>query len=161
MEKIVVGMDDSDHAARALRWAATEATLRDATLVAVHAWSIPATTYSTFTMPLVDSDAMQRAAEETLHAATALAARDTGVVVEERVVEGPAAQALLHEADDAALLVVGSRGHGGFAGLLLGSVSQQLVHHARCPVVVVPHDRLGRMHGADEPADAPAEGTQP
>lgn len=141
MEKIVVGVDGSDHAARALRWAVTEATVRDATLVAVHAWSIPATAYSTFTMPLVDSDTMQRAAEETLRAATALAARDKGVVVEERVVEGPAAQALLQEADDAALLVVGSRGHGGFAGLLLGSVSQQLVHHARCPVVVVPHDR--------------------
>ena len=142
MAKIVVGVDGSDHAQRALQWAATEARLRGTALVAVHAWHIPATAYSTFTVPLVDSDALQRAAEDTLRAATeAVAARETGVVLERRVVEGPAAQALLTEADDAALLVVGSRGHGGFAGLLLGSVSQQVVHHARCPVVIVPHDR--------------------
>jgi len=142
MVKIVVGVDASDHARRALDWAAAEASLRSATLVVVHAWHVPVTAYPTFTMPLIDSDALQHVAEDTLRSVTeAFAARESGVVLEQRVVEGPAAQALLHEAEDAAMLVVGSRGHGGFAGLLLGSVSQQVVHHARCPVVIVPHDR--------------------
>lgn len=142
MEKIVVGLDSSEHARGALEWAAAEAHIRGARLVAVHAWYVPATAYATFTVPLLDRDALQRAAEDTLRAATdAVAADDMVVEIEHRVIEGPAAQVLLHEAAGAALLVVGSRGHGGFTGLLLGSVSQQIVHHARCPVVVIPHDR--------------------
>ena len=61
-----------------------------------------------------------------------------GLAVERRIVAGTAAPVLLDQAKDADLLVVGSRGHGGFAGLLLGSVSQQCAHHSTCPVVVVP-----------------------
>ena len=61
--------------------------------------------------------------------------------VERRVVEGAAASVLVDESRDAELLVVGSRGHGGFAGLLLGSVSQQCAHHATCPVVIIPRER--------------------
>jgi nucleotide-binding universal stress UspA family protein len=67
--------------------------------------------------------------------------RTAGVDVEPVVREGAPARVLLEEADDADLLVVGSRGLGGFRGLLLGSVSQQCSHHAPCPVVVVPHER--------------------
>jgi nucleotide-binding universal stress UspA family protein len=59
------------------------------------------------------------------------------VAVERKAVEGMAAQVLVDEAAGADLLVVGSRGHGGFAGLLLGSVSQQCAHHASCPVVII------------------------
>ena len=62
---------------------------------------------------------------------------DAGVELESSVVQGPASQALVEAADGADLLVVGSRGHGGFAGLLLGSVGQQVAHHAPCPVVIV------------------------
>jgi nucleotide-binding universal stress UspA family protein len=61
-----------------------------------------------------------------------------GVEVEQVTVEGAAPRVLLEQAEDAELLVVGSRGLGGFRGLLLGSVSQQCAHHAQCPVVVVP-----------------------
>lgn len=142
MDEIIVGVDGSEHARRALEWAATEARLRGAKVVAVHAWHIPATAYSTYTMPLIEPESLRSAAEATLAAAAAAVDADaTGTVLEQRVVEGAAAQVLLREADHASLLVVGSRGHGGFAGLLLGSVSQQVVHHARCPVVIVPHDR--------------------
>jgi nucleotide-binding universal stress UspA family protein len=66
-----------------------------------------------------------------------VAARHGGVPVEERLVDGPAAAALTDVASKAQMVVVGSRGHGGFAGLLLGSVGMQLLHYARCPVVVV------------------------
>jgi nucleotide-binding universal stress UspA family protein len=62
----------------------------------------------------------------------------TGVTVEGRVVPGGAAQVLVEEAKGASLLVVGSRGRGGFSGLLLGSVSQQSAHHAPCPIVIIP-----------------------
>ena len=66
-------------------------------------------------------------------------ADDPDLEVVEAVFQGPAGSVLLDAAADADLLVVGSRGHGGFAGLLLGSVSLQCVTHAACPVVVVPH----------------------
>ena len=64
-----------------------------------------------------------------------------GVDIERRVVVGAPGAVLVAESREADLLVVGSRGHGGFAGLLLGSVSQQCAHHAACPVVIVPHTR--------------------
>lgn len=64
-----------------------------------------------------------------------------GVEVEQSVLEGTPAQVLVEAAQGADLLVVGTRGHGGFTGLLLGSVSQQAAHHAPCPVVIVPHPK--------------------
>jgi nucleotide-binding universal stress UspA family protein len=79
---------------------------------------------------------MHMAAEALLEKATAGLAAE-GVEIECRAVEGGAPEVLIAAADEADLLVVGSRGHGGFAGLLLGSVSQQCAHHARCPVVIV------------------------
>jgi nucleotide-binding universal stress UspA family protein len=80
----------------------------------------------------------------------AIGDRDPGVTIEREVVEGSPADVLLRAAADADLLVVGSHGRGGFAGLLLGSVSQQCAHHAPCPVVIVRAAR--RLSGGDRPA---------
>lgn len=136
MGVVVVGVDGSDGSAAALRWAADEARRRGDRLRAVLAWSF-------LDQPLGDFDASygETAARERLDAALAAAGDHTaGVEVEARVVCDLPARAVLGAADDADLLVVGSRGLGGFRGLLLGSVSQQVAHHAPCPVVIVPGD---------------------
>ena len=144
MSTIVVGVDGSDRARDALRFALEEARLRGAVVRVVAAWHVPVAAYGgTFVPPdpaLVDQlgpDAL-RAVERALEDAGDLAA---DVSVETVVREGAPARVLLEEADEADLLVLGSRGLGGFRGLLLGSVSQQCAHHAPCPVVIVPHRR--------------------
>ena len=87
---------------------------------------------------ILDRRVIEEAADKTLGEAVAEVAGENPLAYVERVVtEGPAAQALVEAAEDADLLVVGSRGHGGFTGLLLGSVSQQCAHHAPCAVVIV------------------------
>lgn len=140
MNTIVVGVDHSQQATEALRFALEEAKLRHATLRVVHAWQ-----YSFPGAPGIrgpsgggDFEKARDAAETKLEAAVrkALPDRDS-VVIERRVVEGRPAAVLVAESRDADLLVVGSRGHGGFTELLLGSVSQQASHHAECPVVIV------------------------
>jgi nucleotide-binding universal stress UspA family protein len=144
---IVVGVDNSDGAKAALRFALEEAKLRDASLRAVHAWqfaSIGAPAIEAGTQPLfgIEHAEAQRSVEASLEAALQEAIPDPGPVdVERRIVEGTAAGALVEESRGADLLVVGSRGLGGFRGLLLGSVGQQVAHHAACPVVIVPHRR--------------------
>jgi nucleotide-binding universal stress UspA family protein len=139
---IVVGVDSSEGAKAALRFALDEAKLRQATLRAVHSWqfgyigSLGIESYA----PVVGADLsdLRRTAEVALDATLHEAVPDAdGVVIERRVVEGGPATVLVDESRNADLLVVGSRGHGGFAGLLLGSVSQQCAHHAACPVVIV------------------------
>lgn len=146
MGVIVVGIDDSDVAKAALGFAFEEAQLRDATLRAVHAWqfSYPgaAAVEGAYAIPGLDLESLRDAAAASLDAIVAEVIADSGEVeVVRRVVEGPAGAVLIDESRDADLLVVGSRGRGGFAGLLLGSVSQQCTHHASCPVVVIPHQR--------------------
>ena len=151
-EVVVVGVDGSAGARAALRWAIAEARLRQAPLRAVHAWAPDYGAgylgggYASMAggYGFVSADAgdyvsgMRQAAEEMLERALAdLAAEADGVEIERETVEGVAAQVLVEAAGAGDLLVVGSRGHGGFAGLLLGSVSQQCAHHARCPVVIV------------------------
>jgi len=139
MSGIVVGVDASPGSRAALRWAHEEATLRGTTLTAVTVWQYPVlTTLPAFgSLPPIED--LSREAEAALHAVLAeeQVASTAEVPVETVVAEGPAAAALLQVAADADLLVVGSRGHGGFAGMLLGSVSQHCVAHAPCPVVVV------------------------
>ena len=140
MGEIVVGVDGSAASAAALRWALAEARLRGLRLVAIHAFATPMVSTTSQALHLMETDfaAYRAAGAETLERSLADAAADSADVdVERRVVEGPPAPALLDAADEADLLVVGSRGHGGFAGLLLGSVSEQCAHHSPCPVVIV------------------------
>lgn len=141
MSTITVGVDGSEGAEEALLFALEEAKLRGATVRAVHAWRyIPTSRYVDVGFQGLDVDpgALQRAAEASLEAnVSAVASEDPGVEIEQRVIEGPAAGVLVDESRDADLLVVGSRGHGGFTGLLLGSVSQQVAQHAACPVVII------------------------
>lgn len=142
MSVIVVGVDHSAGAKEALRFALEEAKLRDATLRAVHAWQFGyiGVTGMEGGLPAVGGelhefrDAAMAALDATLREAIPDAG---GVQVERRVVEGAPAAVLVEESRDTDLHVVGSRGHGGFAQLLLGSVSQQCAHHAECPVVIV------------------------
>jgi nucleotide-binding universal stress UspA family protein len=140
MARIVVGIDGSEHSKKALEWAVAEAKLRSAELRVVYAWMLPvyATGYGFAPGALVDPVAMGDAARSQLDKTLDDVAGDAkDVTIERKVVEGMAAQVLVEEAKGADLLVVGSRGHGGFAGLLLGSVSQQCAHHASCPVVII------------------------
>jgi nucleotide-binding universal stress UspA family protein len=143
MKTIVVGVDGSEGGKAALEFAVEEAALRGARLKVVTAWEIPpavvaglAADSGFFDQSLMEA---RQHAEAIVAEAVARAAQlQPSVVLEPRVVEGHEAKTLLEEAKDASLIVVGSRGHGGFTGLLLGSISQQVVNHARCPVTVVP-----------------------
>ena len=143
MKTIVVGVDGSEGGKAALEFAVEEAALRGARLKVVTAWEIPpavvaglAADSGFFDQSLIEA---RQHAEAIVADAVARAAQlQPSVVLEPRVVEGHEAKTLLEEAKDAMLIVVGSRGHGGFTGLLLGSISQQVVNHARCPVTVVP-----------------------
>lgn len=144
MHRIVVGIDGSQGARRALEWAVAEAKLRDAHLVVVHAWLEPAAVAvgSVITAGGVEPEIFEETAERTV--ADVLGSVDTTGLpqgIESHVVSGAPARALLDAAEGADLVVVGSRGRGGFTGLLLGSVSQQVAHHATCPVVIIPSHR--------------------
>jgi nucleotide-binding universal stress UspA family protein len=131
--RILVGIDGSADGQRALTWALDEARRRSAELVVVHAWEYPA---AAFAFP-VDSE---ESAREVL--SRSLSAVDThDVEIRTRLVEGRPVNALVREALEADMLVVGSRGHSGVAAVILGSVSTACVHHATCPVVVVPPPR--------------------
>jgi nucleotide-binding universal stress UspA family protein len=141
---IVVGVDGSESARAALGFALDEARLRGAAVRVVGVWHVPVTAYGGAMVapdPSLVGDLepqMSRVLERALEDAGDAAA---GLEVEKVVREGAPVAVLLEEAQDAELLVVGSRGLGGFRGLLLGSVSQQCSHHAPCPVVIVRHAR--------------------
>ena len=146
--RILVGVDGSPPSVQAFEWAADEARRRAATLGIVHAWSAP--TWVVAPGPLapvpagpLDYEAARQAAGEVV--ARLVANAPPGVSVEPYVEPGTPAGVLLDRSEEADLLVVGSRGLGGFAGLLLGSVGQQCAHHAACPVVVV--HREGKEEG--------------
>jgi nucleotide-binding universal stress UspA family protein len=133
--KVVVGVDGSAHSEKALLWAAHLTDRFGADLVAVSAWDFPAAigwaTMPDDWRPDQDTEKMLR---ETLHK---VFGNELPARLYTLVREGGAAKVLLDESKGATLLVVGSRGHGGFAGLLLGSVSSNVAEHAPCPVLVV------------------------
>ena len=138
---IVVGVDGSEGGAAALEFAAGEPAFRGALLRIVSAWQLPSAAYVSEFGPPVDSatrDAFrvpaQRIADDALAAAKKLEPSLDG---EALAVQGQPADVLLEQCNDAALIVVGRRGLGGFRSLLLGSISQQVVQHATCPVVIV------------------------
>lgn len=139
MGTLVVGIDGSDEARAAARWGVKEAGLRGARLRLVTAWRLPLTTYGGEFASMsggVEGD-LERAARATVEEAVHQLGDTSAVAVETRVREGQPALVLVEEANGAELLIVGSRGLGGFRGLLLGSVSAQCAQHARCPVVIV------------------------
>jgi nucleotide-binding universal stress UspA family protein len=141
MYRLVVGIDGSSGAATALQWALGIARSRAGAIDAVHAWQAFVPGVHAFATP--DYEMQQEAAQAVLDLAVdraEAAAEDVPVPIERTLVAGSPAATLVERAAGADLAVVGARGLGGFSGLLLGSVSQQLVQHAPCPVIVVPGD---------------------
>jgi nucleotide-binding universal stress UspA family protein len=133
--RIVVGVDGFESSKAALRWAIHLAKLTGAVVEAITAWHIPA---GTGLVTAADMPDFQEDARNVLCEAMAeMCAIDPDVQVCPRVVQGRAGQVLVDAAEGADLLVVGSRGHGGMAEALLGSVGQYCVHHAACPVVIM------------------------
>jgi nucleotide-binding universal stress UspA family protein len=146
MGRIVVGIDGSEGSVVALHWAIAEAKVRGALLEIVYAWEpmSPAWTgleaMGTAVVAPVTVEELRGYAQAVLDATlTATKAELDGVEVEAHLSEGHAAVVLVETSEGADLLVVGSRGLGGFRGALMGSVSQHAVHASRIPVVVVPH----------------------
>src|ERR1039458_293696 len=131
---IVVGVDGSEPSLKALRWAAQQARLTGATLRVLTTWEVATGTGWVPTFP-VDYDPQAVARQALDEAVTETLGADPDVAVERIVKEGHAAPILLAAAKDADLLVVGSHGHGAFAGMLIGSVSEHLVRHAPCAIV--------------------------
>ena len=139
-----MGVDGSDASQEALRWAAEEARLRSAPLVAVHAWSFvppqPIGDPGMLAMPAGDLPGQLGAESDAARIALDVAVEDVlgaDAEVERKLVEGDAGEALVAESGSAQLVVVGSHGRSGFKAALLGSVSRHVANHAACPVVVV------------------------
>lgn len=141
-ETVIVGVDGSASSAAALDWAARYAEATGTELVAVLAWHYPSAVGGppVGVAPEPVTSEVERSRYEILDKAieTSCANRPS-VRVQRRVVYGHPAQVLIDESNDAALLVVGSKGYGGFRGMMLGSISTHCVTHAACPVTVVKH----------------------
>jgi nucleotide-binding universal stress UspA family protein len=141
--RIVVGVDGSTSSRAALQWAVRQAGLTGASVEAITAWQSPtlvglASPFAEAEQSVGDDDRIRAAAERVAREAVAEAtAGSPGVRVKAEVGEGSAAQFLLDAANGATMVVVGSRGHGGIAGTLLGSVSQTLAQHSPCPVLII------------------------
>lgn len=137
---IIVGVDGSDQSKAAVEWAYSEAAHHAASLTLVTVWSPPALTNNPPYGGLPTEGYADQPRTDALALLDRLVAdleeRTPAVEVRTSIEEGHPAKVLIERSREADLLVVGSRGHGGFAGMLLGSVSQHLVAHAHCPVLV-------------------------
>jgi nucleotide-binding universal stress UspA family protein len=155
MGTIVVGVDGSAGSDAALGWALAETRLRGSRLRVVHAYELPRSVIAETSVgaagiiapPVVtaeDDEQLRSSVEEqargVIDSALRRAGAETveGLEIERAALAGPPTQVLIEAGREAELLVLGSRGHGGFLGLLLGSVSQQCAHHPPCPVVILP-----------------------
>jgi nucleotide-binding universal stress UspA family protein len=150
--RVVVGVDGSDHGRAALRFAAAEAKLRGATLVAAHAWQFtpPVVVGATDVMAMpaenlpaelaADREIAERVLNEAIEEALG---GSPEIEIERQLIEDAPGEGLVAAAAGADLVVVGSRGRGSFASAVLGSVSHHVIQHAPCPVVIVraQHDR--------------------
>ena len=140
--RIVVGVDGSVSSKAALAWAIRQGQLTGAVVEAVTTWEFP-TVYG-YPAPILDNVNLEELATKVVtDAITDVTAAMTAGELRYMVVEGNAARVLLKESARADLLVVGSRGHGGFVEALLGSTGQHCVHHATCPVVVIRDSMTG------------------
>ena len=144
MNEIVVGVDGSEESRAALDWAVEEGRLRQAPVLAIHAWEVPMVPAPTGLVPpsvevvgdLTELREDAASLVETMVRETAADAAD--IEIRPLTVEDKPVNALLDAAErnDAQMIVVGSRGHGGFVALLIGSTSDQVARHATCPVVI-------------------------
>jgi nucleotide-binding universal stress UspA family protein len=152
--RIVVGVDGSENSYRALKWAFKEARLRAVGLRLIHAFNFDAVV-GKFPVSL-STEQIEKDAQAFLdRVLTHVREADAGIDIDGVLVPGSAARALVEGSRDAELLVIGSRGLGGIAGALLGSVSVACVHHAACPILVVPPP--DRLEHAQAPSGEAAE----
>lgn len=140
-QRIVVGVDGSETSVRALAWALDEARRRHAVVEVVHTWHLPYLGGYPYAVPIDTAIFQDEAVALVEHL---IADADTsglpGPIIRTIAADG-AVQAVLDAAKDADLVVIGSRGLGGFRGMAFGSVSHAVTHHSPCPVVVISHDR--------------------
>jgi nucleotide-binding universal stress UspA family protein len=143
MNEIIVGVDGSDESRHALRWAVEEGRLRKAPVRAIHAWELPLIPTDVGLVPprpdvVTELTSFAEGAQRLVGTLVEEVVGDAqDVAVDAVAIEGKPAQVLLDVAEEGAqMIVVGSRGHGGFTALLLGSVSEQVARHAPCPVVI-------------------------
>jgi nucleotide-binding universal stress UspA family protein len=137
-DRIVVGVDGSTGSEEALRWAAAEAGFRGIKVRAVLAWGYPVVVGMEQSAVLLDQTELeQKAAKQLRQAVEKAVSAETADSIEMIVSMGSAANNLIEQSKTATMVVVGARGHGGFMGLHLGSVSTQVMHHSHCPVVVI------------------------
>jgi nucleotide-binding universal stress UspA family protein len=138
--RIVVGVDGSDQSKLALSWAMRISATIGASIDAVTAWHLPVA-YGWSFVPLEAWDPEGEATKCLADSLDAVFGAERPAGLRLLVRQGLAAKVLLDESRDATMLIVGSRGHGGFSGLLLGSVSASCAAHATCPVLVIHGDR--------------------
>lgn len=152
MNTIVVGADGSEPSQTAVEFAAEEAAFRGARLLVVTAWEMPPNALLIAGAVPGFLARIQEDAEDVAHEAVVRATRlQPGISCESRVIQGHPGRVLLEAAQEAMLIVVGNRGRGGFASLVLGSIGQEVVLHAPCSVVVVrPRPTPETQQGASE-----------
>jgi nucleotide-binding universal stress UspA family protein len=146
MDRIVVGVDGSEGSQRALAWALDDARRRGGvTVEVVHAWEPPVLVGSPVgAVPPVPVDGPYTDVAHQILADAVAAVDSSGLTVEQVVIEGAPGAALCDRSAAAALLVVGSSGHGAVMDALIGSVSQYCAHHAACPLVLIPTQKKAK-----------------